>query len=146
MVKADIPACSVEAVLRDNFASVTVSVSPQTLPDMSLAGIYGSRVTFIPLSGPVQGIIFGGVFPRVRTMPALVPPGRYLALLSDGRTLAWREPDVQKHLMTLGKVVTLKPGETQSLILDWSSELDEPQTAHPSPWLGTLGTLGTPDP
>jgi hypothetical protein len=39
--------------------------------------------------------------------------------------------------MTMGKIITLKPGQFQTLLLDWSPELNGP--VDPTPRLGSLG-------
>ncbi len=99
----------------------------------------GGTVSFIPLSDTLKRMRVGSVSPGLQPPTISVPPRRYLAYLSDGRILAWREPDVQKQLMTLGKVVTVKPGESQTLTLDWPPELHDPRYAQPTPQLGTIG-------
>jgi hypothetical protein len=138
VVGAGIPACAINASVRDDFALVKVGVSPQTIPVMTAAGVRLTAAAFIPLDEPLREAP-GTTLPfGAPLMGVNLPPGRYLALISDS-LLAWNEPDVRAHLMTLGKVVTLKPRQTQTVLLDWSSELHDPQSPLLMPQLGTLG-------
>ncbi len=128
-----IPRRSVEAMVRDDFATVAVRLSPLAISRMNAAGVKQSEVFLIPLDNvsqrPGSGVVAAGPQPS----KIKIIPGRYLALLFDGRNLAWREPDVQKHLMTLGKVLSLKPGDLQTVVLDWMPELNDLGNSYPAP-------------
>jgi hypothetical protein len=105
---------------------------------MTAAGVRLTAAAFIPLDEPLQEAP-GTTLPfGAPLMGVNLPPGRYLALISDS-LLAWNEPDVRAHLMALGKVVTLKPRQTQTVLLDWSSELHDPHSPLMMPQIGSFG-------
>jgi len=137
VVRADIPPCSIQAVLRDDFATLALGLLPHATSRASTAGVRQAQVLLIPLGYTIQRPARAFIIIGAERSKTTVVPGKYLAIVCDGRELAWREPDVQKHLMTLGKIITLKPGQLQTLLLDWSPELNAP--VDPTPRLGSLG-------
>jgi len=125
MVGGGVAPCSIEAVVRDDFASVTASLSPEAIVRMTAAGVKQSGVFLIPLDNVLQQPAIGTVLLNLGSLQMKVIPGRYLAFVSEDRNLAWYEPEVQRHLLASGRVVTLAPGESHTLILDWLPQLNE---------------------
>lgn len=133
-----IPPCDIEAVVRDDLASLTVQLTQEAAAKMKAAGIDVTDLALIPLDDelavPFSTFVYCASPPEKHN----VPPGRYLAVLFDGRTLAYREPMVLNKLLSLGKIVSLAPGQSQTIQLDLSPELDNLKGNHQSVGLGNV--------
>jgi hypothetical protein len=138
VVRADQPPCAVEAVLREDFASLTVQMSPEDLSKMTTAGFQHAPLSLIPLDNTLQQPIYGSVSGNQPPATLSVIPGRYLAYLADARSFAFREPDVQQRLLAIGKIITIKPGESQTVVLDWDRNFNDLENAPASPRLGAF--------
>jgi hypothetical protein len=130
VVAPGIPRCTIEALVRDDLASLTIQLTPQALAGMKAAGVQNSDVALIPMDNPLEKTItaFAGL---LDAEPLSIPPGRWLAVIFDGRALAWREPDVWQQLLRLGKVVSIAAGQSETIQLDRSPELNNPRVKTP---------------
>ncbi len=130
------PPCSIEAVLRDDVASIELEMTPKGLAAMSAAGATMASSRLISLDNPPQPSPFADIFFRASGTAHFreVVPGTYLAIISnEGRPMptpvhvpmvgdppiAYRDPKVIEKLRTCGKVITLHPGEHAHILLDW---------------------------
>lgn len=131
------PACAIEAEVRDDMATVMATVTPAAQQQMEAAHVEAATLVLLPLdrNQPSRSDI---VRPRGTSRGVKVPPGQYLALLTDGRDLAWREPGERARLEVWGKVVTLAPDESASVTLDWRAELNDPAVKGPRPRVSTF--------
>jgi hypothetical protein len=136
-VRGDQPACSIEAVFRDDMASVELGLTPEGLSAMTAVGKTTAAPRLIPLDEPSRGFPFSDIFFRASNSVkfSYVAPGTYLAIISDegqpmvtparvpaappDPLLAYRDPKVQKRLMTCGKAITVSPGEQLRVLVDW---------------------------
>ncbi len=132
------PPCSIEAVLRDDLGSLTLGLTPEAFARMKASGVQISTVTLIPIDDRTRRPSSTAIYSGSPSVSLQVSPGTYLAFVSDGRDLAWREPEVLAHLKTLGKTVTLASGQQTTLLLDWSADLNNPKLREPAPRLGTF--------
>jgi hypothetical protein len=123
VVRPGVPACSIEAVIRDDLSSLSVGFAPQAAAQLTAAGITAIGLALIPIENPLE--IPYSVQIELASDPEklAIPPGTYLTVPFDGRPIAWRDPDERKRLMSLGTIVTLAPGESKTISLDWRSEL-----------------------
>lgn len=122
-----IPSCFVEAVVRDDPATLAIGLTPEAKAQM--AG-YGTEVTdfaLIPIDNVMELPYSGAVWRDAEPQKNPIPPGSYIAFLFDGRNPAWREPEFQKQLRRVGTLVTLAPGESRTVLLDFKPELDSPK-------------------
>lgn len=123
-----IPACSIEALIRDDFSFLSVGFTAQAKAQLTAAGITVTDFALIPIENkldlPYSALIWLASEPKREA----IPPGTYLAFLFDGRPIAWRDPDERKRLMSLGTVVTLAPGQSKAVLLDWRPELNDQHT------------------
>jgi hypothetical protein len=123
-----VPACSIEAVIRDDFASISIGLTPQAKAQMA---VYATTVTDFALIRADNSLdlpFSGGVWTS-EPKKAQIPPGSYIAFLFDGRNPAWREPEFQEKLKRLGTPVTLTPGDAKTLLLDFKPEFDSPSSS-----------------
>ena len=121
VLRSGIPPCTVEAVLRDDFASIAVGLGPAA--QATLGDLQSAAFALIPLDEPCEYPVFGAVYKlgrRPEPRKHQIPPGTYAAVLFYGRHLAWREPGFRKRLARLGTRVTLAPGESVTLPLNFS--------------------------
>lgn len=129
VVGPGIPICSIEAVVRDDVATLAVGFTPQAIAQMNAVSVAVTDLALIPVENlldlPYSSLIRQGSEPKKVT----IPPGSYLVFLFDGRAIAWRDPDVRKQLMSLGTIVNLAPGQSKTILLDWRSELNDSQPA-----------------
>lgn len=121
MIEPGRPPCSIDAVLRDDSATVDVRISADGAKAMAASGVEATSLLLIPLDNafaPAKGeLFFKSDDPR--TLKGLAP-GRYLAVLSTGHSISnYRDPNELKKLMALGKVITLHAEERLSVLLDW---------------------------
>lgn len=127
VVGPGIKPCSIDALVRDDIPSLSVELTPDARARMTAANVTVTDLALIPLEGsldsPYSSFVWLGSEPRKYA----IPPGTYLAILFDGRGIAWRDPDELKRLMALGKIVTLAPGDNKSVVLDWHKELNSGQ-------------------
>ena len=123
-----IPACSIEALIRDDFSFLSVGFTAQAKAQLTAAGITVTDFALIPaengLDLPYSALIWLATEPKKEA----IPPGTYLAFLFDGRPIAWRDPDERKRLVSLGTMVTLAPGQSKTVLLDWRPELNDQHT------------------
>lgn len=113
---------TVEAVLRDDFASVSVDLAPRAQVQLP-ADVQLANFALIPLRKACEYPVFGSVFrhgQRPEPQKFHIPPGTYMAVLYFRRSLPWREPGFRKQLGVVGRRVTLAPEEDQTLSLDFS--------------------------
>lgn len=126
VVEAGVPACTIEAVIRDDVAQIAVGLTPKALGELREAGISVTDMALIPVDEqrelPYSAAVWVGSDPKMN----MVRPGKYLAFLFDGRQIAWRDPDERQRLMRLGTLVTLAPDESRTVQLDWLPELNDP--------------------
>ena len=124
IVGPGVPVCSIEAVVRDDLASLTVGLTPKAMAQLTAAGISVTDLALIPIENsmelPYSTFVWRGAEPRA----ARISPGTYLAFLFDGRAIAWRDPNVRNQLMRLGTLITIAPGQSKTVLLDWSTELN----------------------
>jgi hypothetical protein len=127
VLRPGVPACSVEARIRDDFSSLSVGLTAQAAAQLAAAGIAVTGLALIPMENSLD-IPYSAEL-ELASLPEklAIPPGTYLAFLFDGRPIAWRDPDERKRLMSLGTVVTLSPGESKTISLDWRPELNDPK-------------------
>ncbi len=132
------PVCAIEAVIRDDVAQIAIGLTPKAESQLKAAGIDVTDAALIPLDEelepPYSAAVWRGSDPKMN----MIRPGKYLAFLFDGRQLAWRDPDEAKRLMSLGTVVTIAPGESKTIQLDWLPELNDP---HKQPMGVALGQV-----
>ena len=125
VVGPGVPSCAIEAVVRDDPASLAVTVSPQALARMTEGGVTVTDLALIPLDNPEALPFSAGLWRE--SLPKLVeiPPGTYLAFLFDGRGIAWRDPETLKRLMSLGTVIKVAAADRQAVQLDWPPQLND---------------------
>jgi hypothetical protein len=128
VVKAGSPACSIEALLRDDSASVDVVFTAEAQAALKASGLNAVSVSLIPLDNPVKSplstLLFGASDPAHFQS---VSPGDYLVVVPNSAQsvsvsdppVAWRDPEVMNTLKAHGKVLTLKAGEKIQVQLDW---------------------------
>jgi hypothetical protein len=139
VIGADHPPCAIEAMVRDDMATLGVSIMPQAKQRIDEASVKATTLVLISIDRRQEEPRSEWIWLQA-SMPGIrVAPGRYLALLTDGRALAWRDPEESKKLQALGQVVTLAPGQSQSVVLDWPAALNDPTVKQPAPRLGTFG-------
>lgn len=119
-----VPICSIEAVVRDDSASLEVGFTPQAIAQMTAANVTVTDLALIPVENLLDLPYSAGVWRGSEPKKVTIPPGTYLAFLFDGRAIAWRDPEMRKQLMSLGMLVTLAPGDSKPLLLDWRPELN----------------------
>jgi hypothetical protein len=138
VVGAETQPCAIEAVIRDDVAQIAFGLTPNAESQLKAAGIDVTDAALIPLDEelepPYSAAVWRGSEPKLN----MIRPGRYLAFLFDGRQIAWRDPDEGKRLMRLGTVVTIAPGESKTIQLDWLPELNDP---HKQPLGVSLGQV-----
>jgi Carboxypeptidase regulatory-like domain len=132
------PACSIEAVVRDDLASLTVGLTAESLAGMKTDQVPVSVLALIPVENPMQSPMSTFAGPDHEAKDLRIPPGTWLAVLFDGRSLAWREPVVWEKLMKLGKVITIGPGQSETVQLNRSSELNDPRVKSPVAAFGAV--------
>ena len=119
VVGPGVPACSIEAVIRDDLSSLSVRFTPQAAARLTAAGITASGLALIPVENSFQ-MPYSTVLDLASKPGKLeIPPGTYLVLPFDGQPIAWRDPAERKRLMSLGTVITLAPRESKAISLDW---------------------------
>jgi hypothetical protein len=122
-----VPACTIEAVIRDDLASLSIGLTPQAKAQMA---VYGTTVTdfaLIPSDNSLELPFSGGIWTS-ESKKVQIPPGSYIAFLFDGRNPAWSEPEFQEQLKRQGSPVTLAPGDDKTLLLDFKPEFDSPNS------------------
>ncbi len=119
------PACGIEAVVRDDLASLTVDLTPEALAGMKADQVPVSVLALIPVDNPMRIPMSCFAGPSNEARNLRIPPGTWLAVIFDGRSLAWREPAVWEKLMSLGKVFTIAPGQSETVQLNRSPELND---------------------
>lgn len=124
LVGPGVPICSIEAVVRDDSASLEVGFTPQAIAQMTAANVTVTDLALIPVENLLDLPYSAGVWRGSEPKKVTIPPGTYLAFLFDGRAIAWRDPEMRKQLMSLGTLVTLAPGDSKPLLLDWRPELN----------------------
>jgi len=124
VVGPGIPICSIQAVVRDDHSSLDVGFTPAAIDQMTAANATVTDLALIPVEDLLDLPYSAGIWRDSAPRELAIPPGTYLAFLFDGRAIAWRDPDVRKQLMSFGTVVTLAPGESKALLLDWRPELN----------------------
>jgi hypothetical protein len=127
VISAVVPACAVEGVVRDDCASLAITFTKTAQDQLTAAKITVTDVALIPADNPQALPLSWGVWLGAEPQKQIVPPGKYIAFLFDGRQIAWRDPDERKRLMGLGTMVTITPGETKAIQLDWLPELNDPR-------------------
>ncbi|MGB6156669.1 MAG: carboxypeptidase-like regulatory domain-containing protein [Acidobacteriaceae bacterium] len=123
-----IRACSVEAVIRDDLASLSVGLTPEAEAQMAAFGTELTDFALIPVDDSMDLPFSGFATRNAEPHKVEVPPGSYVAFLFDGRSPAWREPAFQEKLRRLGTPVTLGPGDDKTVLLDFKPEFDSPKT------------------
>jgi hypothetical protein len=123
-VGSGVTGCSIEAVVRDDMASLTVGLTPKATAQMTAAGITVTDLALIPVENAMEQPYSAAVWRDGAPRAARISPGTYLAFLFDGRAIAWRDPDVRKQLMSLGTLICVAPGESKTVLLDWKTELN----------------------
>jgi len=116
------PPCTIEALLRDDSATLDVGLTPDANKNMETAGITVTTVYLIPLDKPRQraGTEFVFKTPDPRRLKG-VAPGQYLIVLtSNPSSQAYRDTEVQKKLMAEGSVISLAAGEHRTILLGWA--------------------------
>ena len=121
-----IPICSIEAVIRDDLATLSIGLTPQAEAQMAAYGTGLTDFALIPVDNPLDLPFSGFVSRNSEPRKVRIPPGSYIAFLFDGSNRAWREPEFQERLKRLGTHVTLIPGDHKTLLLDFKPELDSP--------------------
>jgi Carboxypeptidase regulatory-like domain len=121
-----IPACSIEAVIRDDLASLSIGLTPQARAQIGPPGTKLTAFALVPVDKPFDVPFSGSVSGDSAPDKVRIPPGSYIAFLFDGHNRAWREPEFQEQLKHLGTLVTLAPGDDKTLILDFKPELNSP--------------------
>jgi hypothetical protein len=132
VVRPGVPACSIEAVIRDDLSSLSVGFTPQAAAQLTAAGITVTGLVLIPVENSLELPYSVELELASEPRKLAVPPGTYLAFLFDGRPIAWRDPGERKRLMSLGTIVTLAPGESKNISLDWRPELNDAKIG----WMG----------
>lgn len=125
VVGPGVPACSVEALIRDDLSSLSVGFTPQAAAQLTAAGITVTDLALIPVENSLDLPYSAAMWLASEPKKLAIPPGTYLVFLFDGRPIAWRDPDERKRLMSLGTMVTLAPGESKTISLDWRPELND---------------------
>jgi hypothetical protein len=123
-----VPACPIEAVIRDDLASLSIGLTPQAEAQMAAYGTGMTAFALIPVDNSLD-LPFSGFVWRNSPKKVRIPPGSYLAFLFDGRSPAWREPKFQEQIRRLGTLVTLTAKDDKTVLLDFKPELDSPRTA-----------------
>jgi hypothetical protein len=123
VVRPGVPACSVEAVIRDDAASLSVGLTPEARAKLTAAKMTETQVALISIDNILNLPSSASIILASEPNKVTIAPGTYLIFLFDGRTIAWRDPDERKRLMSLGTVVTLAPAESKTVLLDWRPEL-----------------------
>ncbi len=123
VVRPGVPACSIEAVIRDDLSSLSVGFTPQAAAQLTAAGIAVTGLALIPIENPLEIPYSAQIELASEPEKLAIPPGTYLAVPFDGRPIAWRDPDERKRLMSLGTIVSLAPGESKTISFDWWPEL-----------------------
>ncbi len=129
VVRPGVPLCLVEAVIRDDLSSLYVGFTPQAAARLTAAGITEAGLALIPVENSLQMPYLAGLELASEPEKLPVPPGTYLVVPFDGLPIAWRDPDEQKRLMSLGTMVTLAPRQSKTISFDWGPELIEEKTA-----------------
>jgi hypothetical protein len=123
VVRPGVPACSMEAVIRDDLSSLTVGFTPQAAAQLTAAGITVTGLALIPVKNSLEMPYSAELELASEPEKFAIPPGTYLALPFDGQPIAWRDPVERKRLMRLGTMVTVTPGESKTISFDWHPEL-----------------------
>jgi hypothetical protein len=139
VVGASHPACVIEAVVRDDTATLGVNVLASARARMEAAQVKATTLVLIPIEREQEQPQSQPIWLQGGAQSVTLAPGKYLVVFTDGRTLAWRDPNVRKRLEALGQTVALAPGASQSVALDWSAELNDPAVKQPGPRLGLAG-------
>lgn len=112
------PVCSIGVLLRNDFANVTVTLSPESRAKMAGAGLQRTGIFLVPLDYVSDRAAITSMGVNQQFWKVQLKPGRYLAFASGQRDIAWYEPEVQRELVAAGKVVTFTPGESEMLTLE----------------------------
>ena len=126
VISSVIPACAVEAVVRDDPATLAVTFTTTARDQLTAAKITVTDVALIPPDNPQAQPLSWAVWLGSEPEKKMIPPGKYLVFLFDGRQIAWREPEERRRISSLGELVTLAPGESKTVELDWRPELNDP--------------------
>ncbi|HLJ29849.1 MAG TPA: hypothetical protein VKY85_24280 [Candidatus Angelobacter sp.] len=102
--------CSIEAVIRDDLASLSIRLAPQAGAQIAAHGTRLTHFALVPVNNPFDLPFSGSVSGNSKPVKVRIPPGPYIAFLFDGYKRAWREPAFQEQLKYLGTPVTLAPG------------------------------------
>jgi hypothetical protein len=132
------PKCVVEAVLRDDPASIEVDLSPGGLAEMADSEAKYASLILIPLDNPIKMLPFERVVFKGSETAKVdgISPGTYLAVVLNlgspqvgvlgtlpptppNPRVAYRDPVVFERLRKCGKKVTLQPEEQARLEVGW---------------------------
>lgn len=121
VVEPGTPKCSIEAMLRDDSASLDVGLTEESKAKLTATGQNVTTLFLIPLDGSVELAHTEGLFagPAPTELKG-ISPGKYLVVASSNvESRAYRDAEVRKKLMTEGVVVTLGAGERRSILVGW---------------------------
>ena len=138
IITPDSPPCSVDALISDNVASISVGLTARAKEQLTKAGIEVTSFALFPLENtmetPYSGFAWANSAPRTWN----IEPGTYIAILFDGRSIAWLDPETRKRLMQVGTTITLAPNQARTVLLDWLPEFNNPQKGPISVSLGRV--------
>jgi hypothetical protein len=123
IVRPGVPTCSIEAVIRNDLSYLSVGFTPQAAARLTTSGVTVTGLALIPQENSLETPYSAELEVASEPEKLAIPPGTYLAVPFDGRPIAWRDPVERKRLMSLGTMVTVAPGESKSISLDWRPEL-----------------------
>jgi hypothetical protein len=121
VVKPGGPACSIEAALRDDSATLDVALTEESKSKLTAAGQSVTTLYLIPLGSPLELARTEGLFvaPGPTELKGIAP-GKYLVVASsNAESRVYRDAEVRKRLMAEGVVVTLGAGERRSVLVGW---------------------------